>query len=332
MKITLAIVAVFSALAVANLLPLHFGVYVVPTKSMVPAIRPMSLVVAYGEDFGTGDIVVWCSSPSFCVVHRVVNITGQYVVTKGDANPVPDRPVPLRMVRARVVAVIPPYVWLPPITALIVYDLARGVREPVAPAVIIIAVGTLFALLTATTVAKTPASLVEEKEPGIYLKRAVFTSNCTVVVTYTESLLSVRAANVTVMPPAEVASVSVAPDRIVVALKPGSIYKVVSSGHDKLVLVVDASLEPFGTLHGEYKVQVPVKPLGVRLSGRQLIIDNPNCYPVNVTVRFLAHGKAETRVYEVHGRARIVVPGWAEFVDYEYKLVARQWGRLRVAG
>lgn len=332
MRITLAVVAAFSALAVLNLLPVHFGVYIVPTKSMTPTIRPMSLVVAHGKDFGTGDIVVWCSSPSFCVVHRVVNITDGHVVTKGDANPVPDKPVPLGMVKARVVAVVPPYAWLPPVAALIVYDLAREAREPIAPAVIIMAVGTLFAVLTATSVAKTPTSLVSVKAPAIYLKHAVFTRECSVEIAYTESLLSIGSVNVSVPPPLRVESVSAGSGYVVVHLDPGSIYELVSAGRDKFNLSVSAILRPFGTLSGTYTVNVPVAPLSVRMTRAGLLVENPNCYPVNVTVSFIAHGRREARVYRVSGKILVPVPAWARFVDYEYKLVIRHWGRLRAPG
>jgi signal peptidase len=65
--------------------------------SMLPTLEPGDLVVIQGTTIGqvhVGDIVVYdppCSANGFSVIHRVVQITSEGLVTKGDNNPEPDQ-------------------------------------------------------------------------------------------------------------------------------------------------------------------------------------------------------------------------------------------------
>ena len=88
--------------------------------SMLPTLEGGDLVVIQGvpvSDVHVGDIVVYnnlCSTGGESVVHRVVNITSNGLITKGDNNPYNDfaagisaSPITQRCLEGKVVFVIP---------------------------------------------------------------------------------------------------------------------------------------------------------------------------------------------------------------------------------
>lgn len=92
-----------------NQMPMPFGIgtAIVLSGSMEPEISVGDFIVvsekkAYGED----SIVVFQDGRSL-VVHRVVEINDNTIVTKGDANNTVDNPVEKTMVKGTVIAVIP---------------------------------------------------------------------------------------------------------------------------------------------------------------------------------------------------------------------------------
>ena len=94
---------------VGNNLPMPFGygVAVVLSGSMEPEFSKGDLIVVKEtKDFGLNDIVVFESGNSL-VVHRVVGIGGEEIVTKGDANNVADDPIKSFDVLGRVLFHIP---------------------------------------------------------------------------------------------------------------------------------------------------------------------------------------------------------------------------------
>jgi len=97
-------------------LPLAFMLIV--GRSMEPMYRVGDLVVGvatYLKSYSVGDVVVWCRDflRTACVVHRVIDVSEDHVVTKGDANPGPDFPIPSSWVSYVVVGYAPLYLWLP---------------------------------------------------------------------------------------------------------------------------------------------------------------------------------------------------------------------------
>jgi signal peptidase I len=104
-----------------------YNVY--PTLSMLPTLEVGDLVVVHSVPYSSiheGDVIVFarpsgdgtCTSASEIIVHRVVNITSQGLITQGDdrnTNPYPDEgppeyewpPVPASCVKGEVVVAIP---------------------------------------------------------------------------------------------------------------------------------------------------------------------------------------------------------------------------------
>lgn len=98
---------------------------VVVGRSMEPTYSVGDLVVGiatYLRGFNVGDVVVWCKDfwKTACVVHRAVNISSSYVVTRGDANPGPDVPVPVSSVYYVIVAHILWFIWIPLLATIII--------------------------------------------------------------------------------------------------------------------------------------------------------------------------------------------------------------------
>ena len=89
--------------------------------SMLPTLEGGDLVVIQNVPLGQirmGDIIVYnglCSTGGESVVHRVINVTSQGLITKGDNNPYPDQyeheiavsPITQQCLEGKVVYVIP---------------------------------------------------------------------------------------------------------------------------------------------------------------------------------------------------------------------------------
>lgn len=84
-------------------MPLGYGVAVVLSGSMEPVLYIDDLVVIKAtQDIDRGDIVIYQSGSSL-VIHRVLSIDGETVVTKGDANNTEDDPINISDVKGKLV-------------------------------------------------------------------------------------------------------------------------------------------------------------------------------------------------------------------------------------
>ncbi len=88
-------------------MPLGFGASVVLSGSMEPELSVDDLVIVKRtESVNVGDVVVF-QSENQLIIHRVMEIQGQQLVTKGDANPSADDPIEMDAVKGVMVCVIP---------------------------------------------------------------------------------------------------------------------------------------------------------------------------------------------------------------------------------
>lgn len=88
-------------------MPFGYGAAVVLSGSMEPELSAGDLViVGDGGPIEAGDVVVY-QDGGVLVVHRVVEIDGDLMVTKGDANNVADAPVAVSAVKGEMLASIP---------------------------------------------------------------------------------------------------------------------------------------------------------------------------------------------------------------------------------
>lgn len=87
-----------------NALPMPFGlgVSVVYSGSMEPTYSGGDLIfVTKADSYELGDVVVFQTNKK-AVMHRIIEIDGDTVVTKGDANNVADEPIPLASIKGKV--------------------------------------------------------------------------------------------------------------------------------------------------------------------------------------------------------------------------------------
>lgn len=74
------------------------GVAVVVSNSMEPILSANDLIVTKKQDsYSVGDIVVYKSNNEL-IIHRIVRIEEEKIVTKGDANDYEDKPINLNKV------------------------------------------------------------------------------------------------------------------------------------------------------------------------------------------------------------------------------------------
>lgn len=92
-----------------NALPMPFGIgmSVVLSGSMEPELSMGDLIVVFEEDtFEVGDVIVFQSGRT-AVVHRIISIDGEELLTQGDANNIHDEPIKLSQVKGKVAFSIP---------------------------------------------------------------------------------------------------------------------------------------------------------------------------------------------------------------------------------
>lgn len=88
-------------------MPFGYGVAVVLTGSMEPAISADDLIIVRAQDaYEEREIVVYQSGSSL-VVHRIIETDGETVVTQGDANNAADEPIRTEYIKGKVIAHIP---------------------------------------------------------------------------------------------------------------------------------------------------------------------------------------------------------------------------------
>ena len=88
-------------------MPFGYGASVVLTGSMEPVISANDMIVVKETtEYGVGDIIVYRTG-RMSVVHRVIGLDGDRVITQGDANNAADEPFDRSAVIGRVIAVVP---------------------------------------------------------------------------------------------------------------------------------------------------------------------------------------------------------------------------------
>lgn len=92
-----------------NAMPMPFGVgaTVVLSGSMENTLSIGDLlIVSEQENYSVDDVVVYQTGTT-AVVHRIIEMDGESVVTKGDANDTEDAPITLDCIKGKVVFAIP---------------------------------------------------------------------------------------------------------------------------------------------------------------------------------------------------------------------------------
>lgn len=94
---------------VGNAMPMPFGygASIVLSGSMEPVLSVDDLVLVRKQDsYQTGDVVVY-QDGSILVIHRIISVDGETVITQGDANNMADEPVMIADIKGRMIGYIP---------------------------------------------------------------------------------------------------------------------------------------------------------------------------------------------------------------------------------
>lgn len=99
------ILILFICLQLCNLLNIKIGIVV--SNSMEPVLSVNDLIVTKKEkSYNVRDVIVYRTNDE-SVVHRIVSINQQEIITKGDANDYEDKPITLDSVYGKLIFSIP---------------------------------------------------------------------------------------------------------------------------------------------------------------------------------------------------------------------------------
>lgn len=277
------ITLILSYLSRAGVLELA-GAAVVATGSMRPHIEPGDLVIYVSTAYEVGDVVFYCKTPSFCVVHRLVGVmemsgNGRLLFTRGDANGADDPPVFEEMVKGKVIAVVPREIWIPPMLAALAYAMIDLSRSRMGLAYTIWTLpALLFVFLIYAMLAEPPA--VEKVDYPIFSLVGVYYEGCNAVIKYRGELNVSRA---TALVDGQEVPVKVDAKSVSLRIPAESLMRAFHEAYRPRI-TINASLNEIGTLRGSYELLVWGSDPEISLSGDRLIISNPNCFPIEVTV------------------------------------------------
>lgn len=89
-------------------MPFGYGQAVVISGSMSPAFEVGDLLIYQSaKEYKIGDMVAFRDEENDLVTHRIVEMNEDYLITKGDANPVTDEPIEYSDIYGKVIFIIP---------------------------------------------------------------------------------------------------------------------------------------------------------------------------------------------------------------------------------
>ncbi len=89
-------------------MPFGFGMAIVLSGSMEPELSVDDLVlIKRARELEVGQIVVYQTETDSLTVHRIIKISGDTIITQGDANNIPDDPITKDMIQGEVFLTIP---------------------------------------------------------------------------------------------------------------------------------------------------------------------------------------------------------------------------------
>lgn len=270
------------------------GVAVVASNSMEPSIRRFDLVLYANTNYTVGDVVVYCLTPSYCYVHRVVgfieldtvNGAEVMVVTKGDNAYEADSPVKPALVKGRVILVVPWELWIPMLIVLIACSLIEMSKLPVIglshALVFIVGLASVIAVyaLVPQSVNLAQPDIYVVSLAGLYMDH----DSCTVSIRYNSELSLSDARSWVNGKPADVVSLG---DREI-TLKPDPLL--LSESFERgtpLHIAVQAFFNHAVRLMGEYSMLVGGRNPEIAPFNGALLVRNANCFPIRVKVSVL---------------------------------------------
>lgn len=251
---------------------------------MKPTLNPGDMVIYANTGFNTGDIVVYCTTPSFCIVHRVIHVNNNTIVTKGDNNPAPDPPIngDGNRVKGKVVLALPLLVWAPVLVALLAPSVIYHVRIRQHYLVELLVTTLLFISLVFFSNNRGYLATPSIRYPTVYLSK-VEVSGCSIVVEYANNIPMEITSGVFAVDGVDITKrVSVIGMRVLIDAP--ELISVAYQDRGYLLIQANVTFNTTTVLTGEYRALVIGEPLKFWASGSSVMLENRNCFPVNVTV------------------------------------------------
>lgn len=89
-------------------MPFRYGQAVVTSGSMSPAFEVDALLIYHEQEkYEIGDMVAFMDEDGNLITHRIIQMTGNEVITQGDANTVMDNPIKKEQIYGKVIHTIP---------------------------------------------------------------------------------------------------------------------------------------------------------------------------------------------------------------------------------
>jgi len=290
-------------LTVGRLLWFPVALLLVSGDSMLPTYRTGDLVLGvatYLVGYRVGDIVVWYATYTHGVIHRVISISDNYMITKGDNNPISDPPVPKEWVRYVVVLWIPREAWIPValgLAGLYFYrsksrngERQKNEDDDIRLASVVLVV---FSILNITVLFLVPVYWfsygVVLLVPRVELRGFAMENFTTAVAEYTvynAEIVSIESCRVLVgnitYP---CGSVSVRNTTVVAGVPREAFYVSYDLSDTDIATIRMALNVTFdkGWVYGVYNYTFNWKPLRVEVVNRSVVVYNPNPIPFNLT-------------------------------------------------
>lgn len=277
-----------------NISPISINIIV--GHSMYPTLKQGDLAIGISasiDKYSKGDIVIYCRSFNYCIIHRVISFENGTLITKGDNNPIPDPPVSPESVRYRVIFTIPAWLWIPSlflISSLSYIDIRRP-RESLFSAfnleaflytLILLSFVTLFVII----IIQEPGKATSIPTPEITLKSIYFSENkSSVFLIYNLqniTLLSLQSCSVGTSNftlPCEGSIYS--NDSLSVAIPEELLLRLYESDETYFQINLTITLDK-GVLLGRYPLIISWQKPELILEDSNLIIENKNPVPLRV--------------------------------------------------
>ncbi len=292
-------------LIIARAIHFPIAIFLVSGQSMYPVLKTGDLVVGeavYLSGFHVGDIVVWYRTFSYGVIHKVIKIKNDIVVTKGVNNPAPDPPVPSSYVQYKIVLKIPRTVWIPSALILASWyviarrrDIIEAFRSSNIEALNIAAwILTFFILLDMAVIFLSTiyydSYRIVIKPPTISLRGVGLLSNEPVLkLTYNVNgtfITGVKSCKIIVGgTPCKCGRISHTEKNVYIEIPRDVLIKIIEKqkypGLATIYLFIKLNN---GNVTGKYNFIVPWKRVSVKVVGDKVEIWNPNYIPVNISV------------------------------------------------
>ncbi|MEM3753918.1 MAG: signal peptidase I [Candidatus Micrarchaeaceae archaeon] len=295
---------------------LPFGVFFVVGKSMEPSLYAGDLAVVLGKDYGVGDVVVWSYGGFSCIIHRVVNVSSSYIITRGDSNPVDDPPVPVNAVKGKMIFHVPRVYWIS--FLLIVFGMYVFFNrkhfvlesfEKSSSTVFLTMVLVMFSIMVFSPIMS--PNVMNVKVPSLHLSSLIVDSSTgDVIVKYSLDglwLENVTGCMISSKSCTMFCSAESRNDTIIVHV-PRDYYSVMNEvGEKNFFIRLNASLSYNTSLFGNYIVYPVFSRLRLEKFNAIVKVFNPNIFPikVNVTIYFAN----EVGVWETESKVMVVGSG-----------------------